>query len=83
MMLMGEIRWFNPERGFGFIKSKKGPDIFVHFTAIQTDGYRTLSEGQHVCYNVVRGKNGLMATNVVPLTYVRATSPLRNILPKS
>ncbi len=74
MMLMGKIRWFDPNKGFGFIERKNGADVFVHFSAIQTQGFRTLSDGQHVCYQIARGKHGLMAVNVMPLTYVRSNN---------
>lgn len=72
MIILGKVKWFNPNRGFGFIERKKGDDVFVHFSSIQQPGYRVLHDGQHVCYQITRGKHGLMAINVMPLTYVRA-----------
>lgn len=67
MINVGIVKWFNPEKGFGFIEHAPGADIFVHFTAIQQNGYRSLNDGQRVCYQIVRGKHGLMAINVKPL----------------
>ena len=52
-MAVGKVKWFNSEKGFGFITSEEGKDIFVHFSAIQADGYKTLEEGQTVDYDVV------------------------------
>lgn len=63
MVIIGTVRWFNDEKGFGFIEAK-GQDVFVHFSAIQKNGYRSLEEGQRVCYQLSRGKNGPMALNV-------------------
>lgn len=63
----GTVKWFNGEKGFGFIQNADGSeDVFCHFTAIQTDGYRTLVEGQEVEFEVEQGPKGLQATNVVP-----------------
>ena len=67
MILLGKIHWFNPDKGFGFIKTKGGEHIFVHYTAIKCSGYRSLYEGQEVYYQIVRGKSGLSAINVQPL----------------
>ncbi len=53
-MAVGKVKWFNAEKGFGFITSEEGKDIFVHFSAIQADGYKTLEEGQTVDYDVAR-----------------------------
>ena len=58
-------KWFNAEKGFGFITSEEGKDIFVHFSAIQADGYKTLEEGQTVDYDVVETDRGPQAQNVV------------------
>lgn len=60
----GTVKWFNAEKGFGFILRDSGEDIFVHYSAIRGDGFRTLDEGQRVEYEVVEGKKGLQAQNV-------------------
>lgn len=64
-MAVGKVKWFNAEKGFGFITSEEGKDIFVHFSAIQADGYKTLEEGQTVDYDVVETDRGPQAQNVV------------------
>ncbi|GGG19068.1 cold-shock protein [Lysinibacillus alkalisoli] len=64
-MFEGVVKWFNNERGYGFIEGTDGEDVFVHFTAIQTDGFKTLEEGQQVTYDIVQGNRGPQATNVV------------------
>jgi cold shock protein len=62
----GTVKWFNGAKGYGFIAPDDGgEDVFVHFSAIQSDGYRNLDEGDHVEYTVEDGKKGLQATNVV------------------
>ncbi|MFA5542797.1 MAG: cold-shock protein [Bacilli bacterium] len=63
-MKTGTVKWFNTEKGFGFIKTEGGEDIFVHFSAIQTTGLRTLEEGQKVTFEEVQGNRGLQASNV-------------------
>ncbi|EAG5200980.1 cold-shock protein [Listeria monocytogenes] len=63
-MQNGKVKWFNNEKGYGFIKSDGGEDIFVHFTAIQGDGYKSLEEGQAVTFEVVEGNRGAQAANV-------------------
>lgn len=63
----GKVKWFNSEKGFGFIERSEGGDVFVHFSAIQTDGFKTLEEGQSVKFDVVEGNRGPQAANVVPL----------------
>ena len=60
----GSVKWFNAEKGYGFISREDGPDVFVHFSAIQGDGYRTLEEGQHVEFDVGPGRKGEEAQNV-------------------
>lgn len=65
-MNQGTVKWFNAEKGYGFISMDGGQDIFVHFSAIQIDGYKTLSEGQRVTFDVTEGARGLQAANVVP-----------------
>lgn len=66
-MAQGTVKWFNPEKGFGFITAEDGKDVFVHFSAIQTDGFKTLEEGQAVEFDVVQGNRGEQAANVVRL----------------
>ena len=65
--LQGTVKWFNPRKGYGFIASESGEDVFVHFSAIQATGYRTLVEGQRVEFLVEPGPKGLQAANVVPI----------------
>ena len=60
----GRVKWFNNAKGYGFIERSSGGDVFVHHTAIQADGYRTLEEGQSVEFTVVQGPKGLQAANV-------------------
>lgn len=64
-MQQGTVKWFNAEKGFGFISVEGGDDVFVHFSAIQSDGFRSLDEGQRVEFEVVQGQRGLQAENVV------------------
>ena len=67
-MAEGTVKWFNPEKGYGFISQKDGEDLFVHFSEITMDGYKTLDEGQAVSFDVVTGRDGkLQASNVVKL----------------
>ena len=66
-MNKGAVKWFNAEKGFGFITGEDGKDVFVHFTAIQSEGFKTLDEGQAVSYDVVEGPKGMQAANVVKL----------------
>ncbi len=63
----GKVKWFNEQKGFGFIEKDEGGDIFVHFSAIQTSGFKTLHEGQRVSFDVTQGKKGPAAENVKPL----------------
>jgi len=60
----GTVKWFNETKGFGFITTEQGEDVFVHYSAIQTAGFRTLAEGATVEFDVVRGPKGLQASNV-------------------
>ena len=60
----GTVKWFNGSKGYGFIEREDGPDVFVHFSAIQGDGFRNLEEGQNVEFNVEQGQKGLQASNV-------------------
>lgn len=63
-MLTGTVKWFNSEKGFGFIKMENGEDIFVHFSAIKTVGVKSLQEGQKVTFETIQGNRGLQASNV-------------------
>ncbi|MDH3975255.1 MAG: cold-shock protein [Deltaproteobacteria bacterium] len=64
-MAKGTVKWFNEQKGFGFIEQEDGPDVFVHFSAIQSEGFKTLHEGQAVEFEVVEGPKGAQAANVV------------------
>jgi CspA family cold shock protein len=64
VMATGTVKWFNDAKGFGFIAQEGGDDVFCHHTAIQSDGFRTLAEGQRVEFDVQRGPKGLQAANV-------------------
>ncbi len=66
-MAQGTVKWFNSEKGFGFITQDGGPDVFVHFSAITTDGYRELKENQRVEFDVKNGDKGPQAENVTPI----------------
>ncbi|MBN2365482.1 MAG: cold-shock protein [Calditrichaeota bacterium] len=63
-MEKGVVKWFNGQKGYGFISRENGEDVFVHFSSIQTEGFRTLSEGDQVEFEVAEGPKGLQATNV-------------------
>ncbi|HCO59385.1 MAG TPA: cold-shock protein [Porticoccaceae bacterium] len=63
----GTVKWFNADKGYGFIEQENGPDVFVHFRSIVGDGYRTLNEGQRVQFEVTQGQKGPQADNVTPL----------------
>lgn len=65
-MSTGTVKWFNEEKGYGFISVEGGDDVFVHFSAIQGDGFKTLREGQTVSFNIVQGNRGLQAADVTP-----------------
>jgi CspA family cold shock protein len=65
-MTVGTVKWFNADKGYGFISPESGPDVFVHFSAIQSTGYRSLDEGQAVEFDVTDGPKGPQAVNVRP-----------------
>jgi CspA family cold shock protein len=67
LMANGIVKWFNESKGYGFIEHEDGSDVFVHFSAIQDDGFKSLDEGQKVSLDVTEGPKGLQATNVVKL----------------
>ena len=65
-MATGTVKWFSPEKGFGFISQEDGPDVFVHFSAIAGEGYKNLEENQQVEFDVTQGPKGPQASNVRP-----------------
>jgi CspA family cold shock protein len=65
--MQGKVKWFNPDKGYGFIETEEGGDVFVHFSAIEGEGFKTLEEGQSVEFDVVEGNRGPQAAKVVPL----------------
>jgi CspA family cold shock protein len=65
-MTSGIVKWFNASKGFGFIEQEDGPDVFVHHTAINSTGFRTLNEGDRVTFDIVQGPKGPAAANVTP-----------------
>ncbi|MBQ9266997.1 MAG: cold shock domain-containing protein [Clostridia bacterium] len=69
-MERGKVKWFNAEKGFGFIERENGTDVFVHFSAISMDGYKTLQEGAEVQFDIVEGMKGAQAANVTPIATV-------------
>ena len=66
-MAVGTVKWFNAEKGFGFISQENGPDVFAHFSEIQADGCKSLDEGQKVEFEVTEGNRGPQASNIVKL----------------
>ena len=63
-MNKGTVKWFNPDKGFGFISSETGVDVFAHFSAIQSDGFKTLNEGEKVSFDIEEGQRGPQAVNI-------------------
>ena len=63
--MLGKVKWFSAEKGYGFIEREDGSDVFVHFSAIQDDGFKSLTEGQNVTFDIVDGNRGQQAANVV------------------
>ncbi len=66
-MMQGKVKWFNADKGYGFIETEEGNDVFVHFSAIQSEGFKTLDEEQAVEFDVVEGNRGSQAANVVTI----------------
>lgn len=65
--MVGKVKWFSPEKGYGFIAREGGDDVFVHFSAIQDEGFKTLNEGQDVEFEIVEGARGPQAANVIKM----------------
>ena len=68
-MPIGQVKWFNDSKGYGFIEHENGSDVFVHFSAIQMDGFKTLDEGEKVEFDIVEGPKGPQAANVVKVGF--------------
>ncbi|MEG3329184.1 cold-shock protein [Streptococcus suis] len=66
-MVQGTVKWFNAEKGFGFIAQENGPDVFAHFSEIQSNSFKSLEEGQKVTFEVEQGQRGLQATNMTKI----------------
>ena len=64
-MAQGTVKWFNDSKGFGFIEQEDGPDVFVHFSSIQAEGFKSLAEGDKVSFDITEGQKGPQAANVV------------------
>ncbi len=81
--MQGIVRWFNNSKGYGFIGRDDGPDLFVHYTAIVGEGYKTLNEGDKVEFEIVQGPKGPQASNVVKLTRKPTSFPAFIICPQT
>ena len=68
-MASGRVKWFNGNKGYGFIEQDSGPDVFVHFSAIQAEGFKTLDEGEEVEFDIVEGPKGPQASNVMKVGF--------------
>jgi len=66
-MAQGTVKWFNDSKGFGFIEQENGPDVFVHFSSIQSEGFKSLAEGAKVSFDITDGQTGPQAANVVKI----------------
>lgn len=77
-MSEGKVKWFNPRKGYGFISSADGTDIFVHYSNISSDGYKTLGEGDLVSFDIVEGEKGIRAENVVRKTTSKSKAPAKS-----
>jgi CspA family cold shock protein len=66
--LLGTVKWFNATKGYGFIGREEGEDVFVHFSAVEMEGYRRLKEGQKVEFSIEQGPKGIQAANVIPVS---------------
>ena len=64
-MANGTVKWFNDSKGFGFIEQEDGPDVFVHFSEVKSEGFKSLSEGERVTFDIAQGQKGPAATNVI------------------
>ena len=71
--MKGKVKWFNPAKGYGFIGREDGPDVFVHFSAIQSEGYKDLKEGEEVEFEIEQGAKGAQAARVVPVRERKAS----------
>ena len=67
MSVEGKVKWFNESKGYGFIQQDNGPDVFVHFSAVKGEGFKTLAEGQRVQFDIVEDEKGLKAANVIKI----------------
>jgi CspA family cold shock protein len=77
-MAEGTVKWFNSRKGYGFIAAADGSDVFVHYSSISSDGYKTLAEGDPVTFDIVQGEKGPRAENVVPGTAAKAEAGKAN-----